>query len=86
MKNAAIIDWIESTAGKTLCVIELGVDQYLPASYAVLLNNWPIPMRMPICSASIKGIQEWPGHGGYSMVPKELKGRRLPMRMTRKKS
>jgi NAD-dependent SIR2 family protein deacetylase len=72
-------DWIESTIGKTLCIIELGVG-----------FNTPVVIRQPFEQLTYanenahlfrinKEYKEWPGHGGYPMVPEELKGRATSM-------
>lgn len=72
-------EWVEDAIGKTLCIIELGVG-----------FNTPMVIRRPFEQLTYahehahlfrinKGYREWSGHGGYPMVPLELKGRATSM-------
>ncbi|SHH98758.1 NAD-dependent protein deacetylase, SIR2 family [Sporobacter termitidis DSM 10068] len=72
-------DWIGTTGGKKLCIVELGVGFNTPA-----VIRWPFE-RLAYASGNAhlfrvnKEYREWPGHGGFSEVPEELKGKATPM-------
>lgn len=72
-------DWIENTEDRKLCIIELGVG-----------FNTPVVIRQPFERLAYyhndahlfrvnTEYREWPGHGGYPMVPEQLKGRATSM-------
>ena len=66
-------DFVVSTAGKKLCIIELGVGFNTP-----VVIRWPFERLTYIHNNAHlfrvnKEYKEWPGHGGYPMVPEEIK-------------
>lgn len=73
------IEWVESTIGKKLCILELGVGFNTP-----VVIRWPFE-RLTYYHNNAhlfrvnKEYKEWPGHGGFPMVPKELKGKATSM-------
>lgn len=72
-------DWIGGTGGKKLCILELGVGFNTPG-----VIRWPFE-RLTYFSRNAhlfrvnKEYREWPGHGGYPMVPEELWDKATPM-------
>ncbi|NLM46759.1 MAG: Sir2 silent information regulator family NAD-dependent deacetylase [Firmicutes bacterium] len=66
-------DFVESTAGKKLCLLELGVGFNTP-----VVIRWPFE-RLTYYHSNAhlfrvnKEYKEWPGHGGYPMVPDAIK-------------
>lgn len=73
------IDWLESTSGKKLCIIELGVGFNTPG-----VIRWPFErLTYTHDNAHLFRInreyREWPGHGGYAVVSDELDGRATSM-------
>lgn len=73
------VDWLESTNEKKLCIIELGVGFNTP-----VVIRWPFE-RLTYAHDHAhlfrinKEYREWPGHGGFAMVPNELKGKATAM-------
>jgi NAD-dependent SIR2 family protein deacetylase len=72
-------DWIESTIGKTLCIIELGVGFNTPGVIRRPFEQLTYVHENAHLFRINKEYKEWPGHGGYPMVPEELKGRATSM-------
>ena len=72
-------DWVGSTGGKKLCLLELGVGFNTPG-----VIRWPFE-RLTYSSRTAhlfrvnKEYREWPGQGGYPMIPKELEGKATSM-------
>lgn len=66
------VDWLERTDGKKLCVLELGVGFNTPG-----VIRWPFE-RLTYAHDSAhlfrvnREYREWPGQGGYPMVPEQL--------------
>ena len=78
-KQERYIDWLESTNGNKLCIIELGVGFNTPG-----VIRWPFERLTQLHEQAHlfrinKEYKEWPGHGGYSMISKELLGKATPM-------
>lgn len=73
------IDWLESTNGKKLCILELGVGFNTP-----VVIRWPFE-RLTFAHDDAhlfrvnQEYREWPGHGGYSAVPAELGSKATPL-------
>ena len=73
------IDFVESTTTKKLCIMELGVGFNTP-----VVIRWPFE-RLAYAHNNAhlfrinKEYREWPGHGGYPMVPEELKNKATVM-------
>jgi NAD-dependent SIR2 family protein deacetylase len=69
------IDWVEASVGRKLCIIEIGVGFNTPA-----VIRWPFE-RLTLAHGNARlfrinrEYREWPGHGGFSMVPRELSGK-----------
>jgi NAD-dependent SIR2 family protein deacetylase len=72
-------DWIESTIGRTLCIIELGVGFNTPGVIRRPFEQLAYTHEKAHLFRINKEYQEWSGHGGYSMVPEQLKGRATSM-------
>ena len=78
-EEARYVDWLESTNGKKLCIIELGVGFNTPG-----VIRWPFE-RLTYMHDNAhlfrvnKEYREWPGHGGYPMVPAEISGKATSM-------
>lgn len=72
-------DWIESAIGKTLCIIELGVGFNTPGVIRRPFEQLTHAHKNAHLFRVNKEYKEWSGHGGYSMVPEELKGRATSM-------
>ncbi|NLP37428.1 MAG: Sir2 silent information regulator family NAD-dependent deacetylase [Firmicutes bacterium] len=73
------VDFVESTVGKKLCILELGVGFNTP-----VVIRWPFERLAYYHNHAHlfrvnKEYKEWPGHGGYPMVPRELKGKATEM-------
>ena len=72
-------EWLNNAMEEKLCIIELGVGFNTPG-----VIRWPFE-RMAYSNMNAhlfrinKEYKEWPGHGGYSMVPEELGGKSTPM-------
>lgn len=68
-------DWVESTIGKKLCLIEIGVGFNTP-----VVIRWPFD-RLTYAHENAhlfrinRAYREWEGHEGYSMFPRELEGK-----------
>lgn len=78
-EEARYIDWLESTGGTKLCILELGVGFNTPG-----VIRWPFERLAYLHDNAHlfrvnKEYREWPGHGGYPMVPEELEGKATPM-------
>jgi NAD-dependent SIR2 family protein deacetylase len=78
-EQSRYIDWLESTNGKKLCIIELGVGFNTPG-----VIRWPFERLTYLHEQAHlfrinKEYREWPGHGGYPMVPEELNGKATSM-------
>ncbi|NLV31516.1 MAG: NAD-dependent protein deacetylase of SIR2 family [Acidobacteria bacterium] len=72
-------EWIEGTAGGRLCILELGVGFNTPG-----VIRWPFERLAHLHGRAHlfrvnREYREWPGHGGFAMVPAELAGRATPM-------
>ncbi len=73
------IDFLESTNGKKLCILELGVGFNTP-----VVIRWPFE-RLTAAHDNAhlfrvnKEYKEWPGHGGFAMVPEKLEGNATAM-------
>lgn len=72
-------EWIEGTAGGSLCILELGVGFNTPG-----VIRWPFERLAHLHGRAHlfrvnREYREWPGHGGYAMVPAELAGRATAM-------
>ncbi len=71
-EQSRYIDWLESTNGHKLCLLEIGVGFNTP-----VVIRWPFE-RLTYAHDDAhlfrvnKEYREWPGHGGYSAVPVEL--------------
>jgi NAD-dependent SIR2 family protein deacetylase len=68
-------DWIESTAGKTLCIIELGVGFNTPGVIRQPFEQLTYAHENAHLFRVNKEYKEWTRHGGYAIVPAELNGR-----------
>ncbi len=73
------VDWLESTNGKKLCIIELGVGFNTPG-----VIRWPFEkLTYMHDNAHLfrinKGYKEWPGHDGYPIISEELQGKATSM-------
>jgi NAD-dependent SIR2 family protein deacetylase len=72
-------DWLGTTGGKKLCLLELGVGFNTPG-----VIRWPFE-RLTYTSRNAhlfrvnREYNEWPGQGGYPMVPEELGDKATPM-------
>ncbi len=71
-EEARYVDWLESTIDKKLCIIELGVGFNTPA-----VIRWPFErLTFAHDNAHLLRInreyREWPGHGGYPMIPEPI--------------
>jgi NAD-dependent SIR2 family protein deacetylase len=78
-EEARYIDWLESTDGAKLCILELGVGFNTPG-----VIRWPFERLTYLHEQAHlfrvnKEYREWPGHGGYPMVPEELEGKATPV-------
>jgi NAD-dependent SIR2 family protein deacetylase len=78
-EQARYIDWLESTDEKKLCILELGVGFNTPG-----VIRWPFERLTYMHDHAHlfrvnREYREWPGHGGYPMVPEELAGKATPM-------
>ncbi len=78
-EQARYVDWLESTDGKKLCILELGVGFNTP-----VVIRWPFERLTYLHdNAHLFRVnteyREWPGHGGFPMVPAELSGKATPM-------
>lgn len=67
------LDWVESTIGRKLCILEIGVGFNTPA-----VIRWPFErLTYYHNQAHLFRVnyeyKEVPGHGGFPMVPEELK-------------
>ena len=76
-------DWVGSTGGKKLCIVELGVGFNTPG-----VIRWPFERltytgRQTHLFRVNREYREWPGQGGYPMVPEELVGKATPMPLRR---
>lgn len=72
-------EWIEGTVGGSLCILELGVGFNTPG-----VIRWPFERLAHLHGRAHlfrvnREYREWPGHGGYAMVPAELAGRATAM-------
>jgi NAD-dependent SIR2 family protein deacetylase len=73
------VDWLVSTNGKKLCILEFGIGFNTP-----VVIRWPFE-RLVFAHDNAhlfrvnRGYKEWEGHEGYAMVPKELQGKATPM-------
>ncbi|NLO47838.1 MAG: hypothetical protein GX111_05900 [Clostridiales bacterium] len=73
------VDWLMSTNDHKLCILELGIGFNTP-----VVIRWPFE-RLTYAHDNAhlfrvnKEYKEWPGHGGFPMVPKELSGKATPM-------
>ncbi|NLA88024.1 MAG: Sir2 silent information regulator family NAD-dependent deacetylase [Clostridiales bacterium] len=71
-EEARYVDWLESTIDKKLCIIELGVGFNTPA-----VIRWPFE-RLTFAHDNAhlfrinREYREWPGHGGYPMIPEPI--------------
>lgn len=71
-EEARYVDWLESTNGKKLCIIELGVGFNTPG-----VIRWPFE-RLTFAHDDAhlfrinREYREWPGHGGYPTIPEQL--------------
>ena len=72
-------DWIKSTFGKRLCLIELGVGFNTPGVIRRPFEQLTFAHERAHLFRVNREYKEWPGHGGYPMVPLELKGRATSM-------
>jgi NAD-dependent SIR2 family protein deacetylase len=72
-------DWIDSTIGGTLCIIELGVGFNTPGVIRRPFEQLAYTHENAHLFRINKEYKEWPGHGGYPMVPEELKERATSM-------
>jgi NAD-dependent SIR2 family protein deacetylase len=72
-------DWIENAIGKTLCIIELGVGLNTPGVIRRPFEQLAYVHTNAHLFRINKEYKEWPGHGGYCMVPEQLKGRATSM-------
>lgn len=73
------VNWLESTNGFKLCIVELGVGFNTPG-----VIRWPFERLTYLHDNAHlfrinKEYREWPGHGGYSDIPSELEDRSTPM-------
>ncbi len=72
-------DWAESSIDKKLCIVEIGVGFNTP-----VVIRWPFE-RLTYAHDNAhlfrinKEYKEWPGHGGFSMIPSELKDKATSM-------
>ena len=71
--------WIESTIGKTLCIIELGVGFNTPGVIRRPFEQLAYAHENAHLFRINKEYKEWSGHRGYALVPDELKGRATSM-------
>lgn len=72
-------NWIEGTFGKRLCIIELGVGFNTPGVIRRPFEQLTYAHEQAHLFRINKEYREWPGHGGYPMVPRELRGRATSM-------
>jgi NAD-dependent SIR2 family protein deacetylase len=72
-------DWIEGAMGNALCIIELGVGFNTPGVIRRPFEQLAYAHENAHLFRINKGYKEWSGHGGYPMVPEELKGRATSM-------
>ncbi len=72
-------NWIEGTFGKRLCIIELGVGFNPPGVIRRPFEQLTYAHEQAHLFRINKEYREWPGHGGYPMVPRELRGRATSM-------
>ncbi|NLL40127.1 MAG: NAD-dependent protein deacetylase of SIR2 family [Clostridiales bacterium] len=73
------VDWLMSATEKKLCIIEIGVGFNTP-----VVIRWPFErLTYAIENAHLFRVnceyEQWPGHGGFPMVPEELKDKATPM-------
>jgi NAD-dependent SIR2 family protein deacetylase len=68
-------DWIESSIKKRLCIIELGVGFNTPGVIRRPFELLTYTHEQAHLFRINREYKEWPGHGGYPMVPPELKGK-----------
>lgn len=66
------VDWLMSATEKKLCIIEIGVGFNTP-----VVIRWPFErLTYSIENAHLfrvnREYDQWPGHGGFPMVPEEL--------------
>jgi NAD-dependent SIR2 family protein deacetylase len=78
-EQARYVDWLESTNGKRLCILELGVGFNTPG-----VIRWPFERLTYLHDTAHlfrvnREYREWPGHGGYPMLPRELRGKSTSM-------
>ncbi len=78
-EQARYVDWLVRTNEKKLCILELGVGFNTP-----VVIRWPFERLTYLHDNAHlfrvnRGYREWPGHGGYPMVPKALSGKATPM-------
>lgn len=72
-------NWIEGAFGKKLCIIELGVGFNTPGVIRRPFEQLTYAHEQAHLFRINKEYREWPGHGGYPMVPRELRGRATSM-------
>lgn len=72
-------DWIEGTSGKKLCILELGVGFNTPGVIRAPFEQLTYAHAQAHLFRVNKEYKEWPGHGGYAMVPMALQGRATSM-------
>jgi NAD-dependent SIR2 family protein deacetylase len=79
MEQERYVDWLMSSIDHKLCILELGIGFNTP-----VVIRWPFE-RLTYAHDNAhlfrinKEYKEWPGHGGFPMVPKELSGKATPM-------
>jgi NAD-dependent SIR2 family protein deacetylase len=73
------VDWLMSTNDHKLCIIELGVGFNTP-----VVIRWPFE-RLTYAHDNAhlfrvnKEYREWPGHGGFPMIPEQIADKATPM-------
>jgi NAD-dependent SIR2 family protein deacetylase len=72
-------EWLESTMGKKLCIVELGVGFNTPGVIRRPFEQLTYIHENAHLFRINKEYREWPGHGGYSIVPDELMGKATSM-------
>jgi NAD-dependent SIR2 family protein deacetylase len=72
-------EWIESAIGKKLCIVELGVGFNTPGVIRKPFEHLTYVHENSHLFRINKGYKEWRGHGGYPMIPDELKGKSTSM-------
>jgi NAD-dependent SIR2 family protein deacetylase len=65
-------EWIENTVVNKLCIVELGVGFNTPGVIRRPFEQLAYVHENAHLFRVNKEYREWPGHGGYSIVPEEL--------------